>query len=62
MLGDLYRDLLAQDIGYALSKRSTCVGAVVVPPFLKVLRGRGHAAMGNFCFGGTPPMAVFGRS
>jgi hypothetical protein len=36
--------------------------ARVVPPLLTEFRSRGHAAMGNFCFGGTPPMAVFGRS
>jgi uncharacterized protein YbjT (DUF2867 family) len=35
---------------------------LVVPPLLTEFRSRGHAAMGNFCFGGTPPMAVFGRS
>jgi hypothetical protein len=35
---------------------------VVVPPLLTEFRSRGHAAMGNFCFGGMPPMAVFGRS
>jgi dienelactone hydrolase len=34
----------------------------VVPPLLTEFRSRGHAAMGNFCLGGTPPMAVFGLS
>ncbi|MGF6727787.1 hypothetical protein P3T43_007179, partial [Paraburkholderia sp. GAS41] len=35
------------------------VSTKVVPPLLTEFRSRGHAAMGNFCFGGTPPMAVF---
>nr|WP_244124552.1 DUF2778 domain-containing protein [Burkholderia gladioli] len=34
----------------------------VVPPFLTAVRSRGYGAISNFCFGGTPPMAVFGRS
>ena len=38
------------------------VNGGVVPPFLTGFRSRGYAAMGNFCFGGMPPMAVFGRS
>ncbi|MBU9217534.1 hypothetical protein KTD55_26055 [Burkholderia gladioli] len=35
---------------------------LVVPPFLTAVRSRGYGAISNFCFGGTPPMAVFGRS
>ena len=44
------------------TERDSRMSRSVVPPLLTEFRSRGHAAMGNFCFGGTPPMAVFGRS
>ncbi|WP_206002610.1 response regulator [Paraburkholderia antibiotica] len=54
--------VILEGVRYELERSSTISVVAVAPPLLTEFRSRGHAAMGNFCFGGTPPMAVFGRS
>ncbi len=53
------RIIFSADFGCTPPKQEI---AAVVPPFLTAVRSRGYGAISNFCFGGTPPMAVFGRS